>query len=400
MQNYIKKLLIPFCLVSFFLFSIFVLNQTAMVYELTSAINPLLGKSVLILLIISYIGVVSLPIILYLKLPKPIYPPEDKNSQEFQKFLTQVQKRLSKNKYLEIPVSSLKNETDLNNALQILNDKSDNLISETSKTIFVSTAISQNGKLDALMVLAALSKLVWNISKIYNQRPNPREMMYLYSNIVITVFMSSEIEDFDLTEHVNNIFAPVIGGSLAGGIPGVSTIANVIANSTLEGTANAFLTLRVGYITQQYFNTFQKEPRLKIKKNATAKATKQIGVIVAQSGVQVSTAILKSLSSRVPELYDKTIKSVDKFGKDIVVYFGEKSKSSLDTISGASAIIADKTISAAKVVGTTGKNVIDSATSQKVIDTIGKTTEKTIQTGKSSIKSTGKFINKLFKKNK
>src|SRR5947209_3280718 len=95
-------------------------------------------------------------------------------------------------------------------AVQVLHGRADACITREASLVFVSTAISQSGRLDGLMVLVAQTRMIWRIAHVYWQRPGLREMGYLYANVGATVFAAQTIEDLDLSELVEPLLAPVL----------------------------------------------------------------------------------------------------------------------------------------------------------------------------------------------
>ena len=85
----------------------------------------------------------------------------------------------------------------IESALKVPDAKADDIIKRTASTLFVTTAVSQNGRLDALMVLADQTRLIWQVAHIYNQRPTLRDFGRLYANVGATLFAASELEDLD-----------------------------------------------------------------------------------------------------------------------------------------------------------------------------------------------------------
>ena len=58
-------------------------------------------------------------------------------------------------------------------------------------------------------------------------------------------------------------------------------------NSLLSGSANAFLTLRVGMIAKAYCGSLVAQPRTKLRRSATAEAARLLSGIVKESGARV-----------------------------------------------------------------------------------------------------------------
>ena len=121
------------------------------------------------------------------------------------------------------------------------------------------------------------------MAHIYYQRPALREITQLYANVASTAFFASKLDDIDIVEQV----APILTsapGSVAGAIPGL----NIMANSFVSGTANAFLTLRVGVITRQYCNALVTRDKKLIRKSAITEAARLLGSIVLAGAKRVT----------------------------------------------------------------------------------------------------------------
>jgi hypothetical protein len=286
-------------------FTVFLINQTAQIINLVSAINPLLGQVVGWILIIMYAALVILPVIIYLRLPKVLQPPVEQSSPEFDLFIRKLSKRLKKNKYLTgMSVSTF---SDIEKAIKILNKQTDILIRKNATTVFLTTAISQSGRLDAITVLVAQIRMVWQVAHVYYQRPSLREMLQLYANVAGTAFIAGELNDIDISEQVEPIITSVLGASLTGSIPGITNVAGIVTNSLLTGSANAYLTLRVGAITKQYCGSLLKKERSVIRRSASLEGAKMLSVIVMNSAGNITKSIVNA-----------AIKSPGKFSRDVI----------------------------------------------------------------------------------
>lgn len=291
MRKQIARLLLPVFVLFCIVFIIIVINQTAQVVQLAARIAPWFGQAVLYALLFIYALLILVPILIIVRLPRALQPPPE-DSPEYDAYLTQLAKRLSGNPHLAGTNLPLQGRSAIQAALNILDAKAGEVIRNAGATIFVSTAISQNGLLDALMVLMAQSRMVWDVTHIYNQRPSLREIVKLYANVAATALLASEIEDLDLNEQVEPVIASALGGTLASAVPGVSIVATILVNSILEGTANAYLTLRVGAICQEYCRSLTAPDRRAMRKRASVKAAGMLGALVLESSKAVSGAIL------------------------------------------------------------------------------------------------------------
>jgi hypothetical protein len=214
-------------------------------------------------------------------------PPASEDDPEFARHIEKLRSRLSRNRNLNGQAVVTREEID--SALVSLDQIADGKTRAAASQVFVTTAISQNGSLDSLLVLAAQSKLILEIARVYYQRPTIRDLLFLYSNVGATAFVAGELEDLDLSEQIQPVVASVMG-SAAGAIPGFGAATNLFVSSVLTGTGNAFLTLRVGIITRQYCRAIVLPERRTIRKAAVIQATTMLGGIARDGAKRVAGA--------------------------------------------------------------------------------------------------------------
>jgi hypothetical protein len=270
---------------------IFIINQTAQVVSLANTVSPLLGRIVLGALLILYAAVLAVPVIIFIRLPKGLTPPPDEQSEEYRLYLRRLGARLTLNPHLA-GHPPLDNRESIHAALATLDAKAEDIIKETAARLFISTAISQNGRLDALMVLAEQSRLIYRVAHLYNQRPNMREFGKLYANVGATLFAARQLDDPNIREQIQPVFNAVLGHAAISLVPGVAPVASIVVNSLLDGTANAFLTLRVGLICQNYCRCINATNRNIIRRNSSLAAASMLGAIVLASAGTVSKAMI------------------------------------------------------------------------------------------------------------
>lgn len=92
----------------------------------------------------------------------------------------------------------LEAQEDVEEAFKFLADHADTVIKKTAGEVFMTTAVSQNGSLDSVVVFAAQSKMTWTLARICYQRPRLWKLACLYGNVAATVFVTTEIEGLDL----------------------------------------------------------------------------------------------------------------------------------------------------------------------------------------------------------
>jgi hypothetical protein len=303
-----------------------VVNQISQIFLAANAVHPAFGKVVAVSLSLLFAAVFAIPAIGFLSLRKPLLMPDERDEYQYQQYLEQLKKRLVKNPYLKAMDFEFQEELLILEQVEKAHEQLDletvKVIKEASSTVFLTTAISQNGVLDAFFVLSSLSRMVWKISHTYNQRPTFKEILYLYANVAATVLMAREIEDIALMdEQLQPVVNSLIGGTLGNLVPGVTAITNLIVNSVIQGSANAFLTLRVGIIAKKYSASLTKVDKRLIRRSATLEACTLLGVIVQQNSVSIVKAFASaSKKATIDKTVDRIRDSANKTGtfvKDI-----------------------------------------------------------------------------------
>ena len=253
----------------------------------------------------------------YTRLPPALGPPEEDSGPKYDAYLQTLRARLATNpRTRDLPVVT---KDEIEKAIGHLSTQADLVVRRTASTVFLSTALMQNGRLDGLVVLFTQIQMVGRIARIYVQRPSPRELARLYANVAGTAFVASGLESLDLGEMVAPLAVSVVP-ALKGGIPGLSGISALLVRCVSNGAANAFLTLRVGEVARRYCELTSKCPPELIRKSATAAAVQHLGRIVRENGALVVKKIWAStgralIDSGVSKAEDIAGATRDLFGK-------------------------------------------------------------------------------------
>ncbi|MBN2830027.1 MAG: hypothetical protein JXR56_06885 [Candidatus Cloacimonetes bacterium] len=110
--------------------------------------------------------------------------------------------------------------------------------------LFISTSISQNGFLDAILILSASVNLVKDIFKIFNGRVSNRYVYIILKKVYISVAIGgSEGVEYAVEELVTKL-----GSDTMKSIPFLS----VFMRSLTDGFVNAVLLTRVALLTENY----------------------------------------------------------------------------------------------------------------------------------------------------
>lgn len=272
-------------------FALFVARETREVVALAMAVDPRLGYAAFGALLLLYAVCAGVPVVMFLRLPRPLSPPADETDPAFPRHLERLAGRLARNPHLGGVRVDAGDRASVEAALARLHLRARDEMLRTAGVVFLTTAISQSGRLDALTVLIAQSRMVWRIAHLHAQRPALRDLLALYANVAVTVFAAESLEDLDLEEIVEPVLTPVVAGSALGAVPGFAGVATFVTQAVLEGAFNAFLTLRVGCVANRYCAALVRPERGALRRSATAEAAAMLPGVVMAGAERVSAAV-------------------------------------------------------------------------------------------------------------
>jgi len=307
----ILAVMITVCLVS-----LIVAGATSLI-SLADRIHPVAGTIVFWAVCLTAGFFALYCAIAYARLPAALVPPEEDSGPKHDVYLQALRVRLAANpRTRDLPVVT---KAEIERAVATLSAQADLVVRRTASTVFLSTALMQNGRLDGLIVLFTQIQMIGRIARIYVQRPSPRELTRLYANVAGTAFVASGLESLDLGEMVAPLAVSVVP-ALKGGIPGLSGISALLVKCVSNGAANAFLTLRVGEVARRYCELTSRCPAELIRKSATAAAVQHLGRIVRENGALVVKKIWAStgralIDSGVSKAEDIAGATRDLFGR-------------------------------------------------------------------------------------
>ena len=307
-------------LVTVCLLSLIVAGLTSLV-SVADRIHPIAGNIAFWTIALAAAGGVFYFAIAYARLPAALIPPTETSGPKHEAYLDALRVRLAKNPRTRgIPVAT---DEEIENALLILGAEADSVVRRTASTVFLSTALMQNGRLDALILLFTQVQMVTRVARVYVQRPSPRELVRLYLNVAGTAFIASGLESLDigamLAPFVTSV-VPAVKGDIANRIPGLGGISTLAVKCISNGAANAFLTLRVGEVARRYCALTSRSSPDAIRKSATAAAVQHLGRIVRENGALVVRKIWEStgralIDSGVSKAEDIASATRDLFGR-------------------------------------------------------------------------------------
>ena len=169
------------------------------------------------------------------------------------------------------------------------------IIFKNAKTVMISTAISQNGRLDMITVLSVNLKMIKEIVVKCGFRPSYPKLGKLSLNVMMTSLIAESLEGLD----VNDLFPQSTANFLAE-LP----LVKPIMNSFVQGMSNALLTMRVGFVTRKYLFSDAKSPsKDDIRRSAIKESIKMLPGVIAE--------VIAYFPSKIVKLFTKKDKNTE-----------------------------------------------------------------------------------------
>lgn len=163
------------------------------------------------------------------------------------------------------------------------------VIKKHAKTVMVSTAISQNGRLDFFTVVVVNLKMIKELVVMCGFRPSFKNLAKLTINVFTTALIAEGLENLDLNE-----ILPTSTLNSLSEIP----FAKPLLSSVTQGISNGLLTLRIGIVTRKYlFSDANEITKEQIRKTALIEAAGMIPAVIADA--------FMSFPRRVANLFKK-----------------------------------------------------------------------------------------------
>ena len=236
--------------------------------------------------------------------------------------------RAERKKKLLSDVGQYYNAEDLRGIIQKeLDNRYENIkshINEWAKTVFMLTAVSQNGKIDSAISMVINFRMIADLIRCSGYRPTHRQLFKQYVRILTTAlfsyYLSNSLEDFDDIEIpfgseddvadsvVDSIDIDEDAVTETGFLSSLSglKIAGLIPASLLDGALNSLLTLRIGYVTIAYLQEGSEglsgRNGMKVRRHAMLEAIKAFGPMAKDTTIEG----LAFMGNKISELLKKT----------------------------------------------------------------------------------------------
>lgn len=306
MMRTLKTVVLPVLIGLTILALVGIAGSALFLYREAASVHQVLGWFVAALLVVGIALLIVYPVVRLLRLPNALARPGETSGARWDRFVRRYAQRLVRNRLLKTGYGGLAEieaaldrtsgsidalEVEIGRAVRYLDHRAQEAITRHAAAVFIATAVSQSGRLDAAVVISAQLRMVREIGEIYYQRPRPRELWSLYANVGASTFLAGEIQD---SEVLAVLGAPVSAG-IAGLIPmgGADPLVSLLVNSLLDGSANAFLTLRVGAIARRYCGLRLEGDRHAISRSASMEATALLADVVGQGAGRLAAMTRK-----------------------------------------------------------------------------------------------------------
>jgi uncharacterized membrane protein YcjF (UPF0283 family) len=260
------------------------LAEVLNVFRMLAAVHPLLGWLFVAAVAILLISLVGIPAVRFLSLSAVAIPPKmpddrtdvtHKNLTKRLNYLARYLRGLRRNPLLAESVAEIDSVIEtvkklkrnsgkagnplfedvlkeiealerekVEKLLRPLDQKVDKAVYSEALSVGVATAVSFNGTMDALIILWRNMNMISKIGKTYYGRPGPLGVLRILGDVLAASLAGAYLQN--LSE-----FA---GGALANWL---GSLAGVIAGPVVDGTANALVTLRVGYLAKARCRSFR-----------------------------------------------------------------------------------------------------------------------------------------------
>ena len=164
------------------------------------------------------------------------------------------------------------------------------IIIRNAKTVLLSTAISQNSKLDMYSVISCNLKMIKEIVLACGFRPNMKNLSKLTINVASTALIAEGLDSLKIED-----ILPTQTISALSNIP----LLKPILSSVIQGIANALLTIRIGLVTRGYlFTDSHKASKAMIRAEAFKDALILLPTVIGEVLAFFPSKVVKLFSSK------------------------------------------------------------------------------------------------------
>ena len=148
-------------------------------------------------------------------------------------------------------------------------------IRNSAKTVLISTAVSQNGKLDAFSIIVVNIRMIKDIVVMCGFRPSFKNLARLTVSVLTTALIADGLENLDLAD-----ILPQSTMNLFSEIPFVKPL----ISSVTQGITNGLMTLRIGVVTRKFlFSDVKETSKDVIRRGAFIESAKMLPGVIGEA---------------------------------------------------------------------------------------------------------------------
>lgn len=298
---------------------------------------------------------------------------DDPTEAERQAFARELARRLKNNPHVRAAGIRATDEDFLEKALDVLDARAGEEIRNNAKRAFLGTALSQNGRLDALIMFVSLARMIWRVSGIYNQRPTPAELWSVYSTVSSATFISFSIEALDIprtiTESMNELLPAVTPVMAASSVPLMGPMMQQCTSAVIDGAANCLLAIRAGVVTRSAFR-FAALGREEARQQT---CVREAGTMLAEISRETVGAIVEAFRKQLMDLPASMGQKISETVGTVADSALEKTRGAAQSVARGGTAVAEAVSSGAGAVIGAGQAVAGAVSSgtSAVADALG-----------------------------
>lgn len=274
---------------SIIIFILMLVSSLITVGDKLSKINKVgiyleIGFYIVCALLVYFLFINPIRIILFSPSLNIITTLDDTEKKKYNHLYKKVAKNIIKNNDLDEENKKLltcyHNIDELKINLQVVFENSikkslNDVIIKNAKIVMISTAISQNEKVDMFTVYAVNLNLIKELVMKCGFRPTMRNISKLSVKVLSTALIAQGLESLSLDD--------ILPNSAISSLSEIPFIKPVLS-SVIQGATNALLTLRIGVVTRKYlFKDGEVVTNESIRKSAWKESAKLIPLLISDS---------------------------------------------------------------------------------------------------------------------
>lgn len=223
-----------------------ILKELVMLYQFTRSIHPVVGYASLVVIVLFISYFILMPVFQIIRIPRNYAP-----TRSMKRVPGLVQRRMrnfSNNPFLleeNFDFDSLSpDEEGYQKVMEYLKPEAERIRKKYVTQLFYSTAIAQNGFLDAILILSSSINLIKDLFILYHGRVSNKDLLAIAKKVYYSMAIGG-------SEGVEYAAEEIFSKLTAGGIRSIPFAAKILG-SLADGFVNAALLTRVSIITENY----------------------------------------------------------------------------------------------------------------------------------------------------